>query len=235
MLIPGSVELVVFDLDDTLLDHRGSAAHALARWLPTLGIRPGPAITTAWFAAEERHFARWRSGELTFAEQRRARLREILPADVLPARDEDVDLVFAEFVVQYEAAWQLFPDALPCLRRLAEIGMPVAVLTNGLVDQQGRKVVSTGLADLVGSVFTAEGIGAAKPHPAAFAAVSEALAVAPSSTVYVGDSYTVDYVGALGAGWQALLLDRLGTAPASAARIPSLDALDDRLGERVRR
>jgi putative hydrolase of the HAD superfamily len=226
-----SVELVVFDLDDTLLDHRGSAERGLATWLPSLDIPPGSAITTAWFDAEERHFARWRAGELAFAEQRRARLREILPAAVLPARDEDVDLLFAEYVVHYEAAWQLFPDALPCLQRLRATGMPVAVLTNGLGDQQNRKVVATGLADLAGTVFTAEGIGAAKPHREAFAAVTAALAVDPARTLYVGDSYAVDYVGARAAGWQAILLDRCGTAPLAAATIASLADLHDRLGD----
>ena len=229
------VELVVFDLDDTLLDHRGSVQRALTAWLPTLGLQPGPAASAAWFAAEERHFARWRAGEVTFAEQRRARLREILPAEVLPPLDEDVDLLFADYAVHYEAAWRLFPDALPCLRRLHSAGTPVAVLTNGLVDQQGRKVVATGLTDLVGPVFTAEGIGAAKPHPEAFAAVSTTLAVEPARTVYVGDSYTVDYVGARAAGWQAILLDRLGTAPSTVDPIASLDELHDRLLARAAR
>lgn len=233
MTTSGAVDLVVFDLDDTLLDHRESVVRALARWLPTIGLLPGPAFTAVWFEAEERHFARWRSGELTFAEQRRARLREILPENVLPARDQDVDLLFADYAAHYEAAWHLFVDALPCLRRLDAAGMPMALLTNGLIDQQNRKVVSTGLADLVGTVFTAEGIGWPKPHPGAFAAVSTTLGVEPSRLLYVGDSYAVDYVGALDAGWQAVLLDRQDTAPAAVESITSLDHLAGWLAART--
>jgi putative hydrolase of the HAD superfamily len=35
------LDAIVLDLDDTLLDHRGSAARALSSWLPGLGL-PAP-------------------------------------------------------------------------------------------------------------------------------------------------------------------------------------------------
>lgn len=73
------VDVVVLDLDDTLFDHRGSAGRALATWLPTLHVPCATGVVAAWFDVEKRHVARWRAGEITFAEQRRARLRAAAP------------------------------------------------------------------------------------------------------------------------------------------------------------
>ena len=70
-----------FDLDGTLVDHEGAVVRALHDWLPRIGVAPDavPPLVSTWFAAEERHFASWRSGEISFAEQRRRRLRDVLP------------------------------------------------------------------------------------------------------------------------------------------------------------
>ena len=194
------VDVVVFDLDDTLVDHRGSAGRALATWLPILDVPCVASVVAAWFEVEERHFARWRGGEITFAEQRRARLRELLPPELTAGSAESLDQLFADYLVHYERAWYPFPDALRCLRAVRGTGRPVAVLTNGPAAQQNRKVLATGLAAEVDAVFTSEGVGAAKPHRAAFDAVADALAVQAARAPYVGDSLVVDHRGAVGAG-----------------------------------
>lgn len=79
------VQAVVLDLDGTLFDHVGSVRAALRAWLPSLGAEATDALVTAWFAAEERHFRAWCSREVSFAEQRRRRLREVLPLAGLQA------------------------------------------------------------------------------------------------------------------------------------------------------
>jgi FMN phosphatase YigB (HAD superfamily) len=73
------IEAVVFDLDDTLFDHRGSVRTALGAWLRGLGSVATDDLVEAWLRVEERHFPRWRSGEISWVEQRRERLRDFLP------------------------------------------------------------------------------------------------------------------------------------------------------------
>ena len=94
---------VGFDLDGTLFDHHGSTRSAAVHFLASLGVVASDSTLASWFAAEEQHFERWRSGEISFSEQRRERLRSVLPplgVDV-PAGDVDVDELFGVYLRAY--------------------------------------------------------------------------------------------------------------------------------------
>jgi HAD superfamily hydrolase (TIGR01549 family) len=53
-------------------------------------------------------------------------------------------------------------------------------------------------------------VGHEKPHPAIFAAALEKMQVPAERALYVGDVYSVDYVGATKVGMQAILMDVAG-------------------------
>jgi len=151
------IEAVVFDLDGTLFDHGGSVTTALGAWLPTLGSAATDDLVEAWLRVEERHFARWRSGELSWVEQRRERLRDFLPLVRQPVGDEaSLDAVFAGYLACYEAAWSAFDDVADAVDLLTAEGIWLAVLTNGTLHQQNAKVEAIGLSGRLGPVLTAE-------------------------------------------------------------------------------
>src|SRR6185437_16592579 len=79
--------------------------------------------------------------------------------------------------------------------------------------------------------FTDSGnVGHEKPHPAIFHAALQQLAAQPESSLYVGDVYSVDYVGATHAGMQAMLFDVSGTYRESGLpRVESLQELSAKL------
>jgi putative hydrolase of the HAD superfamily len=224
---PVPVRGVVFDLDDTLLDHRGSAVRALHRWLPGLGVAPTPAIVDAWFEAEDRHFPRWSAGEITHPEQRRDRLRDFLPATgVTVGNDDRLDREYADYLACYRASWVTFEDVGPTVERLHRAGLVVGVLSNGLAEQQQAKVESTGWAQLLGPLCTPDRTGFAKPDPSAFLAVCQAVELPPAAVLHVGDRHDLDVVAARAAGLQAVHLDRQGRGPVTeTARITSLHQL----------
>ena len=208
------VHTVLFDLDGTLLDHRGSVGAALHAWLPTIGGSPSADVVDAWFTAEERHFPAWRRGEISFAEQRRRRLRDALPLlDRTPGDDADLDRIFEDYLRHYESAWSLFDDVEPAFEELAVEGVGVAVLSNGVDAQQTAKLAKLGLTGRVGPLFTAEGLGVAKPDPQAFSRVCAALGLAADSVLHVGDRYDVDVLPARAAGLTAIHLDRYDEGP----------------------
>lgn len=205
------VRAVVLDLDDTLLDHRGSTTRALAAWLPTLGAVADPGLVRAWFAVEDRHFESWRAGLIGFAEQRRRRLRDFLPLVGRPVGpDAELDRVFGGYLRQYERSWRAFDDVRPALDRLVAQGLVVGVLTNGTTVQQTAKVTAMGLDDVVARVVTAEELGVAKPAARAYRATCALLAVPPAEVLHVGDRHDLDVVAARAAGLRALHLDREG-------------------------
>lgn len=213
---------VVFDLDDTLLDHTSAADAAVASWASEhAGRAADPSVRWAELAAT--HFTRYQRRELTFAEQRRARVRDFLERDL---DDPEADRVFADYLARYEAAWRAYDDAVPALRRARAVGLRVGVLTNGDAEQQRAKVDRVGLAGHLDVLVASSDLPAGKPDPAAFRHAADLLGAAPEDTLMVGDSLADDVRGALAAGLQAVLLDRHNRHPSVALRrITSLDEL----------
>ena len=226
------LQAVIFDLDGTLLDHDGAVVRALGLWLPTIGRRVDAALVHAWSAAEERHFPAWRAGQITFAEQRRRRLRDFLPLIGLEADDDErLDAMFGDYLRCYEAAWTAFDDVEPALALLEPIGLRLAVLTNGATAQQHAKLRAIGLEGRVGPVFTAEALGLAKPDPLSYQEVCRRLGVPPGAALHVGDRHDLDVSGARTAGLRALHLDRQELCrECGRHRLGTLAGLVDHLG-----
>jgi putative hydrolase of the HAD superfamily len=205
---------VLFDLDGTLVDHETAAAAALAGWLPELGVTPGPDTPARWHEIAERHLVAWRAREITFAEQRRRRLRDFLPEVGVTVAEADLDDVFAGYARWYEKGWRAFDDVADALAAVAAAGLAVAVLTNGATRQQNAKLARAGLAGRVGPVWTPEDLEVAKPDPGAFRAACARWGLPPESVLSVGDRHDLDVLPARAAGLSAVLVDRDGTGPA---------------------
>lgn len=201
---------ILFDLDDTLVDHRGATERGLRAWLGSLTLDgPLEEHVERWFALEVRHHRRAQRGEISHAEQRRARIRDFLPGWDL-ADDRLADETYAGFLACYRAAWRAHRDAAPALRRALASGYAVGILTNGDQRSQEAKLHRTGLAAYDVPVLASSSLPAAKPDPRAFHAACRALGTAPTATVMVGDSLRHDAHGATRAGLQGVLLDRTG-------------------------
>ncbi|WP_240347758.1 HAD family hydrolase [Curtobacterium sp. 24E2] len=86
---PSGLRGIGFDLDGTLFDHRGAATAGAARFLESLDVPASAFAIARWFAAETEQFERWRAGQISFPEQRRERLRAVLPALGVPMPADD--------------------------------------------------------------------------------------------------------------------------------------------------
>jgi putative hydrolase of the HAD superfamily len=204
---------VLFDLDDTLLDQRGAVARALEAWLPTLGVPPTAATLELWNDLQEHHLVAWRERRVTFAEQRRRRLRDFLPTIRIRYAESELDGIFEGYLRAYEAAWRMFDDVPAALTAIAEAGLATAVLTNGTIEQQHDKIARVGLAGRLGPVFTVEDLGVAKPDPEAFRRACARWGLRPPEVLSVGDRHDLDVLPARQAGLQAVLLDRRNDGP----------------------
>jgi putative hydrolase of the HAD superfamily len=214
---------VLLDLDGTLVDHEGAAAAGLRAWLPTVGLAPTDAAIARWATVQEPHLAAWRDGRISYAEQRRRRLRDYLG---VRGADAELDEIFAGYLTHYEGAWRAYDDVAGALAALAEAGLVTAVLTNGSRGQQLRKLARTGLGDRVGPVFTVDDLGVAKPQSRAFREACARWGLDPGEVLSVGDDHALDVLGARAAGLSAVHLDRDGRGPAGEAqRISSLREL----------
>jgi len=225
------IGFVLFDLDDTLIDHRGAATtafrHAVGRWDPG-STHDLDVLLELWERLEREEYDRYLSGACTHAEQRVRRLERFLP--VLGVDGGDADVLTAEFqhyLDAYVAAWAPFADVTASLDELEVAGIGGAVLTNGDPRQQRLKLERTGLVDRFDRILTPTEVGAPKPRPEAFATACTMLGLDPERTAYVGDNLEVDALGAAAAGLIGIWLDRFGPdgmVPAGIERITSLTA-----------
>src|SRR5580692_9626714 len=120
-------------------------------------------------------------------------------------------------------------DILPGTREsLLRLGQryPLAVISNA--DGKIADVLQRcGIADCFVTITDSGLVGHEKPHPAIFEAALKAMGVAPEESLYVGDMYSVDYLGATGAGMQAILFDVPGAYRESGVpRVESLEELE---------
>jgi putative hydrolase of the HAD superfamily len=107
------------------------------------------------------------------------------------------------------ANWdQILPGTRDALERLRN-QYAIAVISNadGKIDAVLR---SCGIVDCFQSITDSGIVGLEKPHPAIFEAALREMNAEAAESLYVGDVYSVDYVGAHAAGMQAVLFDVSG-------------------------
>ncbi|MCC3770606.1 HAD family hydrolase [Streptomyces sp. UNOC14_S4] len=209
-----AIRAVLWDVDDTLFDYSGSDRAGALRHLQAEGLlsryESAEQALGLWRAVMETQFARFVAGELGFQEHRRERVRAFLG---VPVEDSEADAWFARYVRHYEAAWTLFPDALPALEALGP-RFRQAVLSNAATASQERKLRTLGVDGRFEQMVCADRIGCAKPDPRAFHAACALLGLPPGEVAYVGDQLECDAVGARDAGLHGIWLDRTGPAEA---------------------
>jgi HAD superfamily hydrolase (TIGR01549 family) len=216
---------VLFDLDDTLIDHRHAAHAAMS------GVRE--------------RFAAFRSIAHAALHDEHHRVLELLHREVAlgarsidDARIERYRRLFA-FVGDdghhapaaaelhrrlYQANRRRVDGALEVvalLRRQARI----AVVTNNTLAEQTEKLATFGFAPLVDALVTSEEIGAAKPDRRIFVAALARVDCAANEAVMVGDSWVHDVAGARAAGIAAVWFNRDRAAPPQPGVVAELASL----------
>ena len=120
--------------------------------------------------------------------------------------NEDTTLAEPAFEIFFAARMRvaLFDDVLPALGSLAA-RFPLVALSNG-----NAHVDRVGLGHLFSHSLSASEFGVAKPDPRIFHAAAGMAGVASDEVLHVGDDSAMDVLGALGAGMQAVWVNRVG-------------------------
>ncbi len=110
---------------------------------------------------------------------------------------------------QNSANWdQILPGTRDALDRIGQ-NFRIAVISNA--DGGIERVLSRcGIANCFESITDSGIVGVEKPRAEIFEAALNAMQARADESLYVGDVYSVDYVGARNAGMQAVLLDVAG-------------------------
>lgn len=202
--------LLFFDLDDTLLDHRGAEEEAQRETHGAFGgVFAGVAFggwLDAYRAANSRLWAAYGRGEIGREELHRRRFADPLAALGLdPGAAGEVGETYLD---RYRRAWRLNEGAEELLAAAAELG-EVGVLSNGFRELQRAKVARFALGRWVRHLVLSEEVGAMKPARAIFDAAVRAACGDGGPDVgrrlYLGDHFETDVLGARTAGWLPVL------------------------------
>lgn len=220
---------VLLDLDNTLIDTPTAMRISVVAALEGVaGDLPGPvkqAVADRWIADPARHFERYEVGEISFADQRRARFAEVATLAGVDMNAVTYTAWEQGYLAGLAERVRAFDDVIPFLDGLD--GTPVAVVTNVATDIQRAKLRTAGLAERLPVVVGVDLAGTPKPDPASFWYACRLLSVEPSASVHIGDSLLADVGGAYAAGLRAIWLDRRGCGsdadlPPGAMRVRSL-------------
>jgi putative hydrolase of the HAD superfamily len=87
-----------------------------------------------------------------------------------------------------------------------------------------------GIGDCFETITDSGIVGKEKPHPLIFERALESLNVAAKESLFTGDVYSVDYLGATQVGMQSVLFDVAGAySDRSVPRVESLEQLESQL------
>ena len=149
-------------------------------------------------------------------------------ADVTDGLDPGPDALVD--VLMGSLRFRTFDDVPGSLAALKELGLVLVVVSNWDVSLPAV-LDRVGVAGLLDGVVTSAQTGTRKPDRAIFDRALELAGVSAEEAIHVGDSPREDLDGARGAGIEAVLLVRSGTAgPADVPRIRSLSELPALLG-----
>jgi 2-haloacid dehalogenase len=187
----GRVEAVVFDVLETLLD-----VEAIAERLENVG-QPTSVLGPFFLRFQRDAMALTLAGDQA---DFTAVARQALNTETRQAMTaQDIDHVLEGF-----AKVSAFPDALPALEKLSEVGVKVGCLTVGDPDNTRSFLAAAGLASYVDEVTTSSAVGTWKPAPAVYHYSAKCLGVELDRmalvAVHAWDCHGAKRAGAL-AGW----------------------------------
>ncbi|MCR6110448.1 HAD family hydrolase [Bacillus sp. A301a_S52] len=213
-------ELVAFDLDNTLFSHEDAFEYAIKRCFKKFQDKTDTSLHTV---DEDRFFSLFKfncdhywddyeQNKLTKTEYRRKRFCKTMTALELPATNDLADAFhhyYDSIVDHYSVP---FPGLQDLLQALSNQQVKLAIITNGNVKTQFNKIEKLGISHAFKrkNIFISEEIGFTKPDKQFFKKVESQLSVCSSRCIFVGDSWGLDIVGAVDAGWEAIFFNNRG-------------------------
>lgn len=209
------IDMVWIDLDDTLIDFKGASRKALRQIYADERLDRFFTSPKAWETSYEKHnYHLWQlysGAQVDQATLRMERFRlPLTEADVADeiarAMSTRMDPVYLGYLAE---ASVLLPGAMPLIKSLKGMGLPIGILSNGFTEVQEHKLRVTGLDKVIDIMVLSDEIGINKPNVALFDhAMKRAGQSVPSAQLMIGDNATTDIAGAISAGWNAILYDR---------------------------
>ena len=223
----GEPEVILFDLDDTIVDFTWNQVSAWRDASKLGSAETGTDADTVYTAIMARR--RWFSADEVRAERGRRDLRAMGAEIVRMAFDDLGVQVRAELpreVSNYyrdlrDGGLRLFPRAIEVLEALRERGHRLGLVTNGTQAEQRGKIGQFDLEGYFEHIQIEGEFGLGKPHDEAYRHALERMGVAADRTWFVGDIIEWDVSAPQRHGMFGVWVDAPGAGlPSGSAHAP---------------
>jgi putative hydrolase of the HAD superfamily len=202
------MDTIIFDVDDTLYDQLQPFKVAFEKQFKYVTGVPIDKLYIASRKYSDSLFDQSEAGTISLLELQTHRIMAACQDfGIEIAYQEAID--FQETYLGEQKKITLFPEIELLFNALHKRNKQLAILTNGPEQHQSMKIHQLGLTRWVPkeNLFISGAIGYAKPAPQTFEIVEKRLNLKKDTTVYIGDSFDNDVVGAKQAGWHAIWMN----------------------------
>ena len=208
------IDVILWDLDGTLLDFKASEKHAIRAAFRHFGLGELSDGDVAWYSRiNQEWWNRMERGEVTKPQVLDGRFRDFFSRKQLTFSDWETfnryyQTRLGDLAVVTEGAFSL-------LTELKAMGVRQYAVTNGTARVQRARLEKSGLDRIFDGVFISEDLGYEKPDVRFFQAVFDAVGeVDRRRCAIVGDSVSGDMAGGRNAGILTWLYRPDGPDPA---------------------
>lgn len=154
----------------------------------------------------DENFPKVMAGMWTLEDMRAHRISQSLKDLDYPHITSEDGLYFQQIYEEELNNIHLHEEVRKTLVFLAEMNIPLGIITNGPTDHQTKKLHQLQLSTWIPSqrMIVSQATGYQKPEKEIFQLAEKRFNLIANETLYVGDNYDNDVLGAKGAGWQAL-------------------------------
>ena len=190
-------EILLIDLDDTVLDFQKQEHVAIRKTLKDAGLDPTDAVCARYSQINDWHWKQLEKGVITRDEVLHGRFRMLFSEMGIDADPATTALAYMENLGD---GHYFLPGAEAAIRSLGQ-KYRVFLASNGTSSVQRRRIESAGLETMVEGIFISQDVGVNKPAKGYF---DYCFAHIPnfdlSKTLMVGDSLSSDILGGQNAG-----------------------------------
>ena len=187
--------VLLFDLDDTLLDFTGDEIRALKTVLSKYGLPSGDDVIETYYGIENWQF--FEMGNINAKSMITTRLKVLLK--MLEA--ENSEEITNEYYSLMLSSHKLIGGALGMLRKLKKSGYKLFIATNGYPEFQYKRIKDAKIAKLFDGIYISEEIDRRKPSQSFFKYLFERIPESKHSKyLMIGDAQTTDIFGGINAG-----------------------------------
>lgn len=219
---------IFFDLDNTLWDYRRNAKITLAKLYEEFQIKD-----TYGYNFEQFYPFYYESNESLWADLRDRKVnKEELRARRFPEAFQNMGIPDPGFAMDFEERFvnevtdsNYVVDGAEELLEYLDGKYTLHILSNGFEEVTHQKIEKSIIKPYLATITTAEGAGAPKPDAIAFQTALNKAGAKKENSIYIGDDWIADMIGATTFGMKAIFFNPLNENHMWIEEVPVVEKL----------